>query len=152
MPAMARVESGTASLMNLLEDNGVQVIVNGEACLGDMIHGNYTWSGLRRQMNVCVGEAWDATDHETVRHETWHAIQHCVNSSRGTPANTPVVTDMDRLAEYVNKYVPASAVTFVKTSYPENKWLLEIEAQLASIMYTADDLKPLFKNACTFRM
>ena len=151
-PAMARVETGTASLMDLVEDNGVQIVVNGDDCLGDRIHGNYTWAGLRRQMNVCPGESWDATDHETVRHETWHAIQHCVNVSRGTPMNTPVQRDMDKLAEYVNEYVPASTVTFVKTSYTQDKWLIEIEAQLASIIYTADELKPIFKAACTFRM
>ena len=52
--------------------------------------GVYRSRGFQRQLILCTGDVVDADDHDTVRHEVTHAIQHCVNVIRGTSLNTPI--------------------------------------------------------------
>lgn len=147
-PAHARVESETGDLLKLMSQNGISVTINSDTCDGS-IHGNYSFAGMRRTLNLCPGDEIDAIDHITVRHEAWHAIQHCVNVARGTALNAPVQTDMNKLAELVNETVPAHIVEFVKRAYPQEHWLVEFEAQAASIVLTSSDIMEVFSDVCT---
>ena len=114
-PAMARVEDGTADLLNLLADNGINVTIN-EECDGTY-HGVYSFVGMKREMHLCPGASVDAVDHATVRHEAIHAVQHCVNTARGTAVNTPVI-DIDTLVDLVNEGLSEETVDYVKSTYP----------------------------------
>ena len=144
-PAMARVEDGTADLLRLLADNGINVTIN-EECDGTY-HGVYSFVGMKREMHLCPGASVDAVDHATVRHEAIHAVQHCVNTARGTAVNTPVM-DMDDLVDAVNSELPESVVTFVKESYDPEHWAIEMEANLLERTATSEEIAEYFTEAC----
>ena len=72
-PAQARVEKNTGELMRLLDSYGVnvQTFTSRAGCevLWVCSHLNLTYS------EVCyAGSKPTAEDHDTVRHETWHAV------------------------------------------------------------------------------
>ena len=144
-PAMARVEDGTAELLRLLADNGINVTIN-EECDGTY-HGVYSFVGMKREMHLCPGATVDAIDHATVRHEAIHAVQHCVNTARGTATNTPVM-DIDDLVAAVNSELPETVVTFVKTTYPQEHWAIEMEANLLERSATSKEIAVFFADAC----
>ena len=144
-PAMARVEDGTADLLKLMTDNGIALTIN-EKCDGTY-YGVYQFVGMKREMHLCPGESVDAIDHSTVRHEAIHAIQHCINVARGTDQYTPVM-DIDDLVDAVNSELPESVVTFVKETYPEEHWAVEMEANLLERSATADEIAEFFADAC----
>ena len=144
-PAMARVEDGTADLLKLMTDNGIALTIN-EECDGTY-HGVYSFVGMKREMHLCPGATVDAIDHSTVRHEAIHAVQHCINAARGTAVNTPVM-DMDDLVEAVNNELPESVVTFVKETYPEEHWAVEMEANLLERTASANEIAEYFADAC----
>lgn len=144
-PAMARVEDGTADLLKLMTDNGIILTIN-EKCDGTY-YGVYQFVGMKREMHLCPGETVDAVDHATVRHEAIHAVQHCINVARGTASNTPVM-DMDDLVDAVNSELPESVVTFVKATYPEEHWAIEMEANLLERTATSEQIAEFFTEAC----
>ena len=148
-PAHARVEANTDELLNLLNTTGVTVTINDPQYCSEDTYGTYVFRGMQRQMNLCPGASVDAIDHNTVRHETWHAIQHCVNTARGTAPNTPVQTDIDELADVVNETLSVATVDFIKTYYPEDQLLIEFEAFSAAELFTATELIEIYTNACT---
>ena len=139
----------TGDLMQVMRDNGIMITINSD-CEPDVL-GAYLWSGMKRTMRLCPGQTVDAIDHATVRHETWHAIQHCVNMARGTSTDTPVQEDLDVLAEYVNESLTVETVNYVKANYPVSQWPTEFEANLAENLFTAYELKDIFLKACTDR-
>ena len=147
-PAHARVEDDTKKLLELLHSTGVNVTINHPShCDGD-VWGTYQFVGMKRQMNLCPGESVDAIDHLTVRHETWHAIQHCVNAARGTAVNTPVQQDVNKLAGVVNQTLSAKRVQWIKSAYPQSHWLVEFEANVAADVFTATELIEIYSNTC----
>ena len=148
-PAHARVESETRDLLNLLNTTGIKVTYNDPAHCTKHTAGNYVFLGMQRQMNLCPGSSIDADDHNTVRHETFHAIQHCVNTARGTAVNTPVQTDVSELADVVNSTLHVDTVNFIKSAYPQSQWLIEFEAYAAAELFTATELIKLYTDACT---
>ena len=147
-PAHARIEDETGDLIRLLQSNGINVVINGERCDGT-VHGSYQFLGLRRQLNLCPGESIDAKDHETVRHEAIHVLQHCFNASRGTSVTTPIM-DLDTLVEAVNSNLPADVVAFIKSAYPEDQWAIEMEANLMAREATLVQIMGWFTKACTY--
>ena len=150
-PSHARIEENTGDLLELIEANGIRVTFNDDNCnLGPDVRvlGVYHHSGLRRSMTLCPGDTVDPIDHATVRHEVWHAIQHCVNVARGTSLDSPVNLDTTELTEYVNDSVPQYDITNIRQNYPTSQWFLEYEATMAEYVLTADDLMQLFNKAC----
>ena len=146
-PALATVDGGTTELLQKMQESGIQIVFdNKEIC--DTHHGQYRFAGMKRTLILCPGDSADGFDHLVVRHEAFHAVQHCVNVARGTNLNTPAIDDIDELAEFVNNGVPADIVQFVKDSYPEDQWLIEFEAQYASLNHTAAEIQEWFEKAC----
>ena len=94
-PASARVEENTQQLINTMISNGIDFEVNSSDCNGNFF-GRYRFASFRREMDICtLGD--DAMAHRTVRHETMHAIQHCVNTHRGTESTTPAMIRLSYL-------------------------------------------------------
>lgn len=144
LPVQARVESQTDDLLRMVSQEGIMVKVNTAECHQYPIHGAYITYGNSRSMVLCPGKRWDAIDHSTVRHEMAHALQHCVNTKRGTPRNTPIISDRSQLAQLVNTYVPEEQVISIKESYPREKWLVEFEANYVELVMTSSSLMQLW--------
>ena len=149
-PVNARIEEGTYDLLDLVQKSGIPITYNeGECNTGEYL-GVYIHSGLRRRMELCPGDTVDALDHSVVRHEVWHAVQHCVNVVRETHLNSPVGTNHSELLRDATEILGADQIAHIKSLYPEEKWLLEIEAFMAMEIFTADEIADMFKQACTF--
>ena len=105
MPGQARVESGTYPLIELIGESGIAVRFNNDECESGEFLGVYKHMGMKRAFILCPGETVDATDHMVVRHEAIHAIQHCVNTARGTSVFTPVIEEESELMEFVYEHL-----------------------------------------------
>ena len=150
VPGQARIEEGTASLIELLDESGILISYNTSDCDSDEYLGLYRHRGMRRQMVLCPGSSVDADDHMVVRHETIHAIQHCVNVARGTNVLTPVINDDEQLMAWVHEYLDHAFVERIKRVYPIEQWRIEFEAFAGMHAYTSDELAEMFRSACTF--
>ncbi len=149
MPAAATIDEGTTGLLNYVESQGIPVFINDhEACASDKYLGVYIHRGMQRQLVLCPGDTITDLDHAVVRHEVWHAIQHCVNAARGTNTNTPVNTNTNNLMEYVYANLPEEMIELVVELYERDQWLLELEANVAMTVLTAAEIQDLFKQAC----
>ena len=117
VPVGAEVQPGTSSLIETISSNGILVTINHEDCAGSGTNGSYRWLGFQREMRLCPGNTVDAVDHNTVRHETIHAIQHCVNVARGTSTDTPIIDDADDFATFVLTHLTQEEIEFVYAAY-----------------------------------
>ena len=150
-PSFARIDDGTVELINAVSASGIIVEIDSQSCIDEPgYHGWYRFSGMRRQLVLCPNGTIDAEDHDTVRHETWHAIQHCVNTARGTSLNMPVQEDHQKLVNLANEILPESTVNGIKSLYPEEHWLIEAEAFMAAEVFNADELTDIFNDACVY--
>ena len=151
MPVMAEVQPGTASLIETIDENGILVTINHEECATGTYNGQYRWLGFQREMRLCPGATVDARDHETVRHEVIHAIQHCVNVARGTTTNTPVLDDVNQLMAWARQHLTMREIEWIQNNYDRSQWLTEIEAFAGANAYTSSELEELFLAACTLQ-
>ena len=149
MPVAATIDKNTPELLKYVESQGIPVFINDHAACdsGDYL-GVYIHRGMQRQLVLCPGNEVDDLDHAVVRHEVWHAIQHCVNTARGTDTNTPVNLNTAELMSYVRDTLTTEQIQSVKDLYPQEKWLLELEANTAMLILTAAEVQGLFKEAC----
>ena len=146
-PAHARVEESTKDLIQVLSSNGIQVTVNNDSCDGTF-QGKYQWAGMKRWMILCPGDEVTASDHDTVRHEAVHAIQHCTNVARGnTNYNTPIA-EPEKVWEYSKALLPESLIGAIGTNYPEDEWLVELEAALIAREMSGQEIAEMFIRAC----
>ena len=146
-PSLATVDPHTDDLLDLMNDNGVTVVVDNDECDG-RFQGAYQFSGMRRRMVICTYGTVDANDFDTVRHETIHAIQHCVNTLRGNPLNTPVIEDTDDLLAFAREHLTEQQLQWIVSNYPKEHWLVEIEAFAGAYAYTAYELMEMFETVC----
>ena len=151
MPVAAEVQPGTSSLLETIDENGILVTINHEECATGIYNGQYRWLGFQREMRLCPGDTVDARDHETVRHETIHAIQHCVNVARGTSTDTPVIDDVDELMSWARQHLSIREIQRIQRVYDRSQWLTEIEAFAGANAYTSSELEQLFLAACTLQ-
>ena len=86
MPAIATVDSGTPQLLQTLTEYGVTVLYNPAACSKGW-QGQYT---TEKVLSLCYSGQPDASDYDTVRHETFHFLQHCAAQRRGERGITPL--------------------------------------------------------------
>ena len=151
VPVGAEVQAGTTSLLETISSNGILVTINHDDCLTNGSNGQYRWLGFQREMRLCPGRTVDADDHNTVRHETIHAIQHCVNAARGTSTDAPIINNPDDFANFVMANLTQEDIEWVKSMYPESQWLTELEAFAGANAYTSSELEGLFLDACTIQ-
>ena len=151
MPVGAEVQPGTSSLLDTISANGILVTINHDDCLTNGANGQYRWLGFQREMRLCPGRTVDAGDHNTVRHETIHAIQHCINVARGTDTDTPIIDDPDQFSEFVLANLSQEDIEWVMAVYDESQWLTELEAFAGANAFTSSELEDLFLEACTLQ-
>ena len=151
LPVSAEVQPGTAQLIETIDENGILVTINHPECAAGIYNGQYRWLGFQRELRLCPGDTVDARDHETVRHETVHAIQHCVNVARGTSTDTPVMNDVDQLMSWARQYLSMTEIRWIEKTYDRSQWLTEIEAFAGAKAYTSTELEELFLAACTLQ-
>ena len=151
MPVMAEVQPGTSSLLETIDENGILVTINHEECATGTYSGQYRWLGFQRELRLCPGATVDAGDHNTVRHEVIHAIQHCINVARGTSTDTPVMNDVDELMYWAREHLTMREIEWIQRSYDRSQWLTEIEAFAGARAYTSSELEELFLAACTLQ-
>ena len=148
MPVGAEVQPGTSSLLETIQSNGIVVTINHTDCATDDAHGQYRWVGFQRELRLCPGETIDAQDHNTVRHEVIHAIQHCVNMARGTAENDPIIIDEEDFKAFVRRNLSQDMIDRIFEVYERDHWLVELEAFAGANAYTATELEDLFLQAC----
>ena len=136
-------------LIQTAKEAGILVSVNGDKCTQRPVYGVYTFVGMKRMLTLCPGAEVDPHDRRTVKHEVWHAIQHCVNTARGTDVRYPVNMDTDSFVSDINTHLSEERVNFIKASYPEDHWLVEFEAALAEQLPN-ETIDELFRMACIY--
>ena len=151
MPVSAEVQPGTRSLLETLDENGVLVTVNPKSCRTGKAAGSYRWIGFQREMTLCIGHSFDAGDHDTVRHETVHAIQHCINAARKTSVDTPIIDEPLIFTKFIEENLTSDEIEWVKSMYNESQWLTELEAFAGAKAYTSSELEELFLEVCTLQ-
>ena len=102
-------------------------------------------------MRLCPGDTVDAGDHNTVRHETVHAIQHCVNVARGTSTDTAVIDDPDQLLVWAREHLTRREIQWIQDTYPRDQWMTEIEAFAGANAYTSAELEEMFPGYVLFK-
>ena len=150
IPGEARIEDGTKPLLELMSSNGIALRYNTSDCTSGEYLGLYRHRGMKRAMVLCYGATVDAEDHMVVRHETIHAIQHCVNAARGTHVLTPVIDDDDDLMAFTREHLSEEAIDEIKRVYDPTHWRIEFEAFAGMHAYTADELAEMFSQACIY--
>ena len=151
LPVQAEIQPGTGDLLETLDKEGILVTINSDDCLTNGSDGQYRWLGFKREMVLCPGSTVDADDHNTVRHETIHAIQHCINVTRRTNLNTPIIQNPNDLMKFVNSHLSQDEIDWVTSMYDRSQWLTELEAFAGAEAYTASELEKLFLDACTLQ-
>ena len=148
LPIQAEVQPGTSSLLDTISKNGILVTLNHPDCATNQSYGQYRWIGIQRELRLCPGASIDAIDHQTVRHEVAHAIQHCVNAARGTDINTPVINTREEFVEFVAENLSEELVDVIIANYPKEQAAVELEAFAAANHYSASELEKMFLKAC----
>jgi len=151
MPAAAEVQPGTGRLLETIDESGILVTINHPECAEGIYNGQYRWLGFQREMRLCPGDTVDANDHNTVRHETIHAIQHCVNVARGTSTDTAVIDDPSQLMRWASEYLSRREIQWIQDHYDRSQWMTEIEAFAGSKAYTSSELEEMFLQVCTLQ-
>ena len=144
VPAVARVETGTPSLIEAAIEHGIKFEYNTSRCNSGRFHGSY--AGRTRTITLCYQLA-DADAHDTVRHEVWHAIQHCAAEKKGTPFE-PIASLTD-LNQFVRTQLTDEHIGRIKANYPKDHWFTELEAFAAAEAYTATQMAQLLRGWCS---
>ena len=145
VPALARVDSGTPRLLQTLQDYGVTVRYNPTECDSGEFHGLYH---IKREMILCY-DVPNANAHNTVRHETFHALQHCAALRRGDNRGiVPLAINHDERHEFVTSVLSTGDITKIKSLYKPAHYQIELEAFAAAEHYSADELASLVKSWC----
>ena len=146
MPATAKVDPDSVALLQTLQEYGVTVHYNSpEGCSGSH-HGSYNTAKV---MHLCYrGRQPTAEDHNTLRHEAAHYLQHCANERRGGTGLRPLAVRPDERADFVLKALGNSYISQIKSLYPARAHQIELEAFAMAETYTAGELITYIKDWC----
>jgi hypothetical protein len=144
MPATAKVDPGTTRLLQTLTEYGVTVEFNPSHC-SNGYNGRYTTAKV---MTLCYRGAPSAEDFDTVRHETFHFLQHCAAIKRGQNGIYPLAVNNSARTEWAYSILGANSISQIKSIYPTHHHQVEIEAFAAARHYSADELATLVRSWC----
>ena len=144
MPVSAKVDPGTTRLLQTLNEYGVTVEYNPSHC-SNGYNGRYTTAKL---MTLCYRGAPSADDHDTVRHETFHFLQHCAAIRRGQNGIYPLAVNNSKRTDWAYSILGANSISQIKDTYEPHHHQVEIEAFAAAQHYSADELASLIRRWC----
>ena len=145
VPAIAKVDPGTTRLLQTLQDHGVTVKYNSTECNSGQFYGQYN---TRKELILCY-DVPDARAHNTVRHEAFHALQHCAALRRGDRRGiVPLAINHDERHEFVTSVLSTGDINHIKSLYKPHHYQIEFEAFAAAEHYSADELATLVTKWC----
>ena len=145
-PAMAEIQPGTVGLIDKVDDH-MSVTYDAPFCdkyegaAGAFDRGNMV-------MHLCPRGPVDADDHDTVRHEVWHVIQHCLTPKSSKYLNTVMAVGSSDWNQHILGTLSYSRVQWIKESYPETHHNAELEAFAVAQNMTATQISNLFTKFC----
>ena len=144
MPALAKVDPGTPRLLQTLNEYGVTVRYNPPGC-GEGWAGRYSTDKV---MSLCYSGQPDADDHDTVRHETAHFLQHCATLRRGGRGITPLAINPNERQQWVSTVLRRGHINQIKSVYPQRVHQIELEAFAMAAHYSSSELATLVTQWC----
>ena len=145
MPALAKLDPGTPQLLQTLDEYGITIQYNPSSCDGSFM-GRYS---TEKVMTLCYRGQPTAADHDTVRHETFHVLQHCAALRRGDSRGiSPLANNATERQEWVSSVLKRSTIAQIKTMYPARVHQVELEAFAAASHYTSRELATLVTQWC----
>ena len=147
MPAVATVQPGTGPLLQALDDHTeFSVHHNTVLCKRGMDGSFRPYTGV---VTICTDtDRWDANDHDTVRHETWHVIQHCLRQPGHTKLQPVVTPGTTEWREYVLSNLTPELHNFIISEYPPTHHAVELEAFAMAGTLSSSQIHELFVKAC----
>ena len=146
-PALARIDAGTPALLRALPRYGVDVALNHSDCSGDRSFHGYYNTGTKAFV-VCYSGTPGANDHDTVRHEAMHVAQHCASQRDGRPYGIRPILSGAALNEFVTTVLTDKEIVQIKSLYPREKWLTELEAFAGAKLYTSAQIQHIVSQWC----
>ena len=145
VPALAKVDPGTPQLLQTLNEHGITILYNPSTC-GQGFMGRYS---TEKVMTLCYSGQPTAEDHDTVRHETMHVLQHCAALRRGDNRGiAPLAINRSERQEWVSSVLKQSDIAQIKSVYPSRVHQVELEAFAMAEHYSANELASLVKSWC----
>lgn len=145
VPSLATVDAGTPYLLQTLTEYGIAIKYNPNDC-GKGFAGRYS---TNKVMTLCYKGQPTAFDHDTVRHETMHVLQHCAALRRGdTRGIVPLAINENERNQWVSSVLRSGQITKITETYPVRAHQIELEAFAAAAHYSASDLTKLVKSWC----
>jgi len=144
MPVSAKVDPGTSRLLQTLTEYGVTVEYNPSHC-SNGYNGRYTTAKV---LTLCYRGAPTANDFDTVRHETFHFLQHCAAIRRGQNGIYPLAVNNSARTDWAYSILGANSISQIKSTYDSHHHQVEIEAFAAANHYSADELATLVRRWC----
>ena len=144
VPAIATVDSGTPQLLQTLTEYGVTVLYNPPVC-SEGWQGQYT---TKKVMSLCYSGQPTASDFDTVRHETFHFLQHCASQRRGERGIKPLAINPSQRQQWVSSVLRSGDISEIKSTYPTKYHQVELEAFAAAAHYDANQLATLVRKWC----
>ena len=144
IPALAKVDPGSPQLIQTLNEYGVTIEYNPSSC-GQGFMGRYSTAKV---MTLCYQGAPTAADHDTLRHETFHFLQHCASLRRGVNGITPLAINPSQRQQWVSSVLRTGEINQIKSVYPVRVHQIELEAFAAASHYSAAELASLIESWC----
>jgi len=145
MPALAKVDAGTPQLLQTLTEYGITIEYNPDHCSNGYA-GRYSTDKV---MSLCYKGQPTAFDHDTVRHETMHVLQHCAALRRGDSRGiVPLAINPAERNQWVSQVLRSGEINQIKDTYPVSAHQIELEAFAAAAHYSADELATLVTKWC----
>ena len=147
-PALARVDAGTPALLRSLPRYGINVALNHSDCSGQRSFHGYYRTGDKAFV-VCYSGSPNANDHDTVRHEAMHVAQHCAAQRDGDPYGIRPILRGTALNNFVTSVLSEDQIVSIKSTYPKDRWLTELEAFAGAAKYSSAQVQSIVRQWCS---
>lgn len=134
-------------LWNSLQQVGITMSVNSPIhCKGDKMGVYYYHSGLmvicQERATIMNGEQvdWTSEDFDTLRHESHHVVQDCVDGTIADGSLAPLFNDPDDWKDFVESGLSETAIKGIINSYStgDNNYLVARELEAFSVANSVD--------------
>ena len=145
-PALATIDPHTPALLQTVRRYGVKVLLNPIHCDG-RFQGSY--DSLKHELTVCYTKPATDSDHDTVRHEAFHAAQSCAAEKNGYPNQVKPILTGPALNAFVKDVLSDKQIVDIKSMYPRRMWLSELEAFAAAQRYSSEQMARIVVINCS---